>query len=248
MQWNEFIDALKLAKKEKKTKGISMQAISNLLFAGAMDSMIPEDRPRNVETYTALFKEAKAALKSKASLGKRRKGEIIGLEDVGGATTLALWRQQMNPLASCDILSSNKRALGMYGFVEKDHPAYPMIMISENMAPTLLSMYWNKVFENESAMAYFERGSYNLAVLGLVTESVIRPYADGLKHRLTFKLFTGVDNTDEITVWPSKEGKLNQALVDSIKPMELGFAIVKPKQWNGRNTATLVRWQKLIKS
>ena len=65
MLWADFIDQLKAAKKAKM-KGLSVPAISTLLFGGAMDSMMPPDFKPTVDNYKALYEQVKAALKSKA--------------------------------------------------------------------------------------------------------------------------------------------------------------------------------------
>jgi hypothetical protein len=137
----------------------------------------------------------------------------------------------------------------MYGFIETGHAAYPMKRRASdtNKSPTLLTPYWGKVFQNKIALDAFEAGEYELAILGIITDVIKRPYHDGSKERLVFKMFTGTEHTDEITVWPDRSGQIPAAVSGSIKQLELGFATVRPKIWNGRPGATLLRWQKLLR-
>jgi len=248
MQWAEFIEKLADAKK-RKVKGLNIPTIANLLFGGAMDSMLPPGTEITIEMYKGLFEEAKKALKSKASLAKKRKTELIGLGEVNGPVSLSLWRHQMNPLSHFDIISSCKENLKMYGFEDTKHAAYPMKRRASETyrTPALLTPYWGKVFQNKIALDAFEAGEYELAILGVITSATVRPYADGTKDRLVFQLFTGTEHTDDIIVWPDRQGKIPEAITNSIRPLELGFAIVRPKTWNGRAGATLVKWHKITR-
>lgn len=250
MKWNEFCTKLREAKKAKKNKGLSVPVIATLLFGGAMDSMLEPGEVAGVDTYKRMYEDVKAALGSKANLAKKKKTEMLGLIDVDGAVPLSLWRHQMNPLATFDIITTCKEDLKVYGFIDTNHPAYPMKRkASDNYkSPALLTPYWGKVFQNKMALDAFEAGEYELAILGIITEATIKPYADGDKERLCFRLFTGTEYTDEITVWPTASGKIASQIRDSVKPMEIGFAVVRPKTWNGRPGATLLRWQKLIRT
>jgi hypothetical protein len=249
MQWSEFTASLKEAKKRKKNKGISVPTIATLLFGGAMDSMIPPETPKTVELYKKMFEEVKTALGSKANLAKKKKTELIGLSDVHGHVSLSLWRHQMSPLSTFNIIPSCQENLKLYGFVDSKHLAYPLKRAASEKYPNpvLLTPYWSKVFQNPIALKAFQDGEYDLAILGVITDVAIKPFADGAKERMIFKIFTGHEYTNDITVWPGEDGKIPQRILMSVKPMELGFAIVKPKTWNGQPGATLLRWQKLIK-
>lgn len=250
MEWNEFCSNLKRAKKEKKTKGLSVPSIAALLFSGAFDSILPPDVPKTSENYKIWYDQMRTALSSKASLAKKKKTELIGLEDVYGPISMSLWRHQVNPLSMFDIISSCKEDLKMYGFVDTRNEAYPMKrpITETHRAPVLLTPYWSKVFQNSQAIAAFEAGEYELGILGVVTDVSIKTYAEGTKERLVFRMFTGHEYTDEITVWPDKSGKITDFILGSIFQLELGFAIVRPKSWNGRPGASLLKWQKLIET
>jgi len=250
MQWDEFCATLKRAKKEKKIKSLSVPTIATLLFGGAFDSMLPADIPKTVENYKIWYDQARIALASKASLAKKKKTESVGLADVDGPIALSLWRHQINPLSMFDIVPTCREDLKMYGFIDTNHKAYPMKrQASETYrSPVLLTPYWTKVFQNSAALAAFEAGEYELGILGVITDVAIKTYADGAKERLVFRMFTGHEYTDEITVWPDRDGRITDHMRGSVQPLELGLAIVRPKAWNGRPGASLLRWQKLIKT
>jgi hypothetical protein len=250
MSWDKFCADLKRAKKEKKSKGLSVPSIAALLYGGAFDSMLPEDKPRTAENYKIWYDQARTALSSKASLAKKRKTELIGLADVDGPVSLSLWRHQVNPLSAFDIISTCRDDLKMYGFVDTSHQAYPMKRLASDSyrAPVLLTPYWAKVFQNKQALEAFEAGEYELGILGVITDVQIKPYSDGAKERLVFRMFTGSEYTDEITVWPDRTGKITEHIRGSVQQLEMGFAIVRPKSWNGRPGATLLKWQKIIKA
>jgi hypothetical protein len=242
MKWNDFIASLKEAKKQKKNKGLSVSAISTLIFSGAMDSMI-EDKP-GLAVYLRMFNEARSALGSKANLAKKKKTELMGLADVKTTIQLSLWRYQVNPLSSFDILEEYKDKLRMLGFLDTNNPGYPMKSNSEFLSnsPVVLSPYWRNIFTNPKAMSAFEDGSFDLAIFGTIVDARVVPYDEGRKTRLLFKIFTGVENTDDITVWPGRTGKITESQIAGMSLLNNGCAIIKPKPWNGKPGAVLKKW------
>jgi DNA polymerase III alpha subunit len=248
MTWSDFINNLKLAKKAKKNKGLSVSTIANLLFSGAMDSMITETP--TLELYKKMYTEVQDALKSKAQLAKRKKTEMLGLAEVTDEFSLSLWRNQMNPLAVYDLISPCAENLKMFGFESTKHPAYPLMVKKSDKVrtPVVLTQFWKQVFDSPAAMASFETGQYELAILGIVTDVNVVKFSDGKKERMVFKLFTGVESTDSITVWPEMNGKVSEVLKASIVPMQLGYCVVRPKPFNGNPSATLLRWNRVSRS
>lgn len=249
MLWSDFVDQLKAAKKAKKSKGLSVPTIATLLYSGAMDSMMPPGFVGSPETYKPLYDQVCKALGSVAKLAKKKKTEMLGLQEVDGAVSLSLWRHQVNPLSTFDIVGSCKEDLKPYGFVETKSPSCPMERKVSDIykTPGLLTPHWSKVFQNKVALDVFEAGKCELVILGVIISAEVKPYSDGTKERLCFKMYTGVEYTDEITVWPDKSGKLPVQIKEAIKSMEMGFAVVRPKTWNGRPGATLLCWQKLVR-
>lgn len=249
MLWDDFIEQLKAAKKSKKNKGLSVPTIATLLYSGAMDSMMPSGFVGTPEAYKDCYNQVRSALGSKANLAKKKKTEMLGLNEVGGQVSLSLWRHQVNPLSVFDIINSCKNDLKPYGFLETNHPVFLMKRRASDQykTPGLLTPHWSKIFQNKVALDSFEAGEYEMVVLGVITSAAIRPYSDGSKERLCFRMYTGIEYTDEITVWPEKTGKLSEQIKEAIQPLEMGFAAVRPKTWNGRPGATLLRWQKLVR-
>lgn len=249
MQWSEFLVKLKEAKIKKKNKGLQVPCITTLIYSGAFDSMIPTEWPKNHETYHRMYTEVLIALKSKANLPAKTKTAPIGLSDVNeqGETALELWRWSTNPLSSFDLVSRCLEPLKSYGFeyyLNGSDPTFKMYRPADQTRKrpaSFVSDHWAAIFADRRAFELFNKTA-ELAVVGIVTETEMRPFGDG-KEMLKFRLYTGREYTDEIVVWPTYGGNtVNPVDVQNIKPMRVGTAIIKLTEFNGRPGGSLKKW------
>jgi len=165
MQWDEFITKLRKAKAEKKIVGNVASVFMNLLYSGALDSMLPSNVKPTLSLYDSLLDQILNALKSKASKPKKTKTEMVGLKDVKNDVILGLWRYQNNPLAQFNLKSHCMSTLGNVhspimgyvptepdegrGFMKKEHEidSKDWKVIEKNVF--FISTDWQKFFERD---------------------------------------------------------------------------------------------------
>lgn len=248
--WDDFINKLKDGKKTGKSKGVSVPCITNLLYAGAFDGLL-EDRFQvkkdRFTVYNELFEEVKSALKSKAGLPSKKKTDTIGLEEVNSDLHLALWRQQVNPLSSFDLIGAHMGQLQMRGYTKDDQPGRLAWRKKDESTGIInfLMPDWQYIFKylNTPVWTSFTHkdGMARLQFLGIVSESSKLRYADGQKEMIKFKIYIGKEFTDEIVIWPDREtGKIRDYWRETVKPGLIAIFTVKPTYYNGRYGASLL--------
>ncbi|MEM4380506.1 MAG: hypothetical protein QXL01_07495 [Thermoplasmatales archaeon] len=253
MNWNEFIEKLKIAKDEKKIMGNVASAFVNLIYSGALDSILPQGRQPSLQTYDLMYGEVKKALKSNAKKGKKRKNEFLGLDDVHHDIMLGLWRYQNNPIFQFNLRrhciikleSFGYTPLGdkkdIRGFMKQEKSATDG-MIKET---TFVTDEWQKFFERSDLRDLFvvnngyretlDGGTerFKLAILGAVIDKKISYTRTG-KQRMTVTLFTGTERTGELTFWPSKhETNIKKSVLDDIKLSNVYLFIVNLREYQG---------------
>lgn len=250
VNWDNFIDKLKEGKKIGKTKGLSVPAITNLLFAGAFDDLIGGDDSNGYaskyQMYNRMFEDVKKALKSKASLPNKKKGEAIGLADVQSDLHLALWRQQVNPLSSFDLIGAYLPQLKLRGY-ERDSRPGTVAYKKKNSDDTVnfLLPDWGYIFKYEGTPQWnavtSKQGMGRIVYLGIVSEVNTLRWANGTKEMIKFKIYIGKETTDEIVCWPEHDtGKIREYTKESLKPGLIALFRVKPTTYQGRRGANLI--------
>ena len=255
MLWNEFLNKLSDAKHAKLNKGLSVPAITTLIYSGAFDDSVQDLTPANrLDTYLKMYQEVREALDSDAKLPSRKKGDVLRIADITGDITLALWRSQSNPLTDFDLLNSDNVTKWLkfhHGFEKHHHEVVKWhIPSSEKYGkkPGHLIDKWSWVFENDYLYdAYSRRDSkIDLMVFGVVIDPEIKIY-QGYKERLAFKIFTGREYTDEITMWPdSEDGKISDVTKQMIVTGAVGLAVVKPSKFAGKKTGTIQKFHRFV--
>jgi hypothetical protein len=252
--WDDFIDKLKEGKKAGKTKGVTMSCITNLLYAGAFDELLADrlsEKKDRFVIYNELFEEAKTALGSKALKPKKKKTENVGLSDVNSDLHLALWRQQINPLSTYDLIDAYLPQLKLRGYSKDPSPGRIAYRKKhDNGMIDFLMPDWNYVFKyiNTPIWTMFtdRSGMGRLQYLGIVSEASTLNYQNGQKEMLKFKLYIGKEFTDEIVIWPDKEtGRVKEYLKESIKPGLIAIFTVKPTYYRNKFGAAYINFDSI---
>ena len=88
---------------------------------------------------------------------------------------------------------------------------------------------------------------FNCFIFYIITSIKILPYGDGTKERMVIELFTGQDYTDDIILWPDPNtGRIKAVDKAELKVRAMGIAVIKPKIWNNKNSATLLKWRPIF--
>jgi len=239
MNWNDFTTKLKKAKDEKRIVGNVAGAFMNLIYSGAMDSLIPDGKPPALETYDGMFADLKKALGSKANKTKKKKTDMLGLADVTHNILLGTWRFQNNPISQFNLRRYATPLLETKGFKtltqgERDIRGFmKMELDKDGDARIARKTYfvtdeWQKFFENQDLRDLFiggkgyresngETEKFQLIVLGVVIDKKVT-FTRGGKQRMNISLFTGKEKTGEITFWPERgETMLNKKTISDIQ-------------------------------
>lgn len=257
MTWDEFVQKLRDAKKQKKNKGLSIPAITNLIFSGAFDDMIHDrefliyhsttdedgdtflsrvekvtDRYR---IYTIMYEEAKKALGSKASLPPKKKDDLMALADVKSDAQLQIWRHQINPTTSFSFVDECLPNLKLMGFerVQKGSIEALKKNFTDNKFTheTTVVGDWSKLPESNDhpIIRDFFSGIRSLGAVGVITDVKKTTYVtDGKnKEMIKVELFNGYGYIKDVILWPSRNGTLNHSLKSNLKKGSLGVLEVK---------------------
>lgn len=249
MEWNSFLGKVKDAKKAGIATGISVPAIATLIYMGSFDNYIDPSNINNLDFYRKMFEDVKKALDSKANLPSKKKTDIIGLSDVDGPITLALWRSQNNPIATYSILSDDSIIEWLkthHGFEKYNHQFIKMV-INKNPTTCLVDK-WSWIFSSDDVYKNFayKNSPLKLALFGIVIDPVVKPFK-GDRERLEFKLFTGQEVTGSLTIWPDKEGVLNPFLKETITNGTIGMVHVTPNKFAGQNNGNVEKFVRFLR-
>ena len=90
----------------------------------------------------------------------------------------------------------------------------------------------------------YEDGKILVGVFGIITKSSKRMFQE-TKESLSVSLFNGHEYTAEMKMWPGPDGKLDRAKTAQMDELSTGLAVIRPKFWNLRPTATLITWDRV---
>lgn len=243
--WDAFIDKIKINQKTKIYKGLNSGAITKLLFAGALDSMCTERRrayKSDLEMYQVLHTELLSALKSKAALAKKSKSEIIGLNEVKTDIHLALWRYQVNPLASTPFIDILKGSLGLMGFAKDEARNRYQKFTDANSVIHIVTDEWQRVFSfvGQTFWQQIQKGYVVFHMPGIVTNKVVKRYSNNTKEMMVLSLYTGRENIDNIILWPEYgKNNINPYLKEMIKIGGVYLMEIKPSLKDGKQGGQL---------
>ena len=240
MMWNEFLEKLKQAKKEKKDKKVSVPVLGNLIFSGAFDSMI-EGKPC-LDIYKKMFEDIKLVKKSIAQLPPKTKDEYIGLKDVDNEIKLGFWRSQKCPIFnSIPIEDYFEKPLLSYGFVRMKRKDSNITFYKEatgDKPVVYATTSWNQLISNPKTTEYFQ--GCHILIYGMIESAEVRKFGAG-KEMMVIKMFNGREITSDFVLWPKwGESKLSASYKDEIKRGELYSIIVKLGTYKGRINGTVV--------
>jgi hypothetical protein len=253
MLWTEFVAKAKKSKEKGISFRLSVPTIVTLIYSGAFDSSDPTITPSNrLDKYREMYDQIKNALESEAQLPGKTKTEILGIRDITGDVSLALWRAQTNPLTDFDILGSDKVAEWLkmnHGFervTDGNFIKWRVLPTRERRELHLVDR-WSWVFKKSDAYNMYSAKypKVDLTLFGIVIDPQIKIY-QGSKERLTFKIFTGREYTDELTMWPSEDGKISDANKSVIVNGAVGLCIVKPNMFAGRQSGTVYKFYRSL--
>lgn len=250
MTWNEFINKIKEFRKQTGKSPLNAPPMIKLLYGGAFDEMLsPEARKiPAILRYEGLTKELLDAMGSKASIPKKTKTEIIGLDQVRGMGHLMLWRYSSNPFIQYDLTDYSITFLKSLGYerpkmqegdITWTRPA------TDARGRTDILYSWHNIFSRPPVLRCYESGQRNLAVMGIVVKAEKKIY-QGHKESLAVVLFNGHEYTCEMRMWPGEDGKLNKGILAQMEVGSTGLAMVRPKVWNDKPSAAIISWMPLL--
>jgi hypothetical protein len=247
---DELIDFITEAKKNGTNKGISIQAISHLMFVGGLDSLFPS-KP-NLEQYLDTYERLKKALKSIAKLPKKRKGENIGLADVAehkNEHALAYWRYENNPLAKANFIEDYLKEVGEFGFKQIKPGVYQRAGQSDPHSPNvLLHSRWSQIMAVPQIATAMMVGGYQIAGVGMIIKNDILKY-QGSKERMSIRIYTGLEETDPITLWSKTQNgnKISASDKEKYSLFSVGLLIAKVNEYRGKPSYSVANWYKFEK-
>lgn len=252
MLWNEFLPLLKAAKKaEAGQLNLDAGSLTAMLFSGQMDSMFTT--PPSAEEYFEYAEELKKAINSKAKAKEASKTEEYGIADITSATLLHLWRNQANPIYQFDwfsILDSKIRQLAKF-IPTKNNPLIPYVRYNQTQTQrTDIWKSWQSLEDHPKALSsYLVEGSGRFpAFVGVIVDQKIFSYREDTKNALKIKLYTGIDETEYITVWPPRgQNKITPQIKGRMAIGTVGIAALAVKMWNNRLSPALDEWVVLDK-
>ena len=253
--WNELIEKIAAFKASKVKMGLNAPSILRLLYGGAFDSMLPPEvfkLPAH-QRYARLGQEILHAMGSKAKLPKKGSQELIGLSSVASPGHLMLWRHAVNPFARYEITDYHVTFLKSLGFERPSEEEkrldpgrwwvrYPKEGTAYRTRVEIRSS-WASIFHPVIFRKY-EDGKILVGVFGIITKSSKRMFQE-TKESLSVSLFNGHEYTSEMKMWPGPDGKLDRAKTAQMDELETGLAVIRPKFWNLRPTATLITWDRV---
>lgn len=229
--WPQFVDKLTQAKKKSLSKGISVPAITRLIYAGAFDSFL--SAPATVDTYKTMYNEVKAALKSKASLPKASKTQTIGIDEIDSGVALHRWKNEVSPIFRFSLIELFKHQLSSLGYLKNPPSAKlrNLLYIRERelgyrdgvqeIEKTAIVDSWEAFWKMpqqfldsfllDSVMSRDNRIRYkfDIAFVGFVSAVENKFYGPDAKEMIKVKLYLGKDHTNFLIQWPDRNtGKI----------------------------------------
>lgn len=247
--WEDFVSKLARAKKENKIAKMSVPTLIRLTYGGAFDSLTIEKRkkhPSNLSMYHEMFAETLAALKSKASLPKKGKNDIIGLDQVKNDLTLSLWRYQVNPSGSYPFLDTLKDKLSIMGYsYESARNRYSKVS-GDKTKMTIASDEWKRIFSFHGTKFWedIQYGRVTFALPGIITKASVLWNKERTKERMVVQIYTGKDNTEDLMIWPKYgENTVNPYYKEFIKPGSVWLLEVKASLRDGKQSGSILSAQ-----
>lgn len=259
LKWEEFIKKLSQAKKEKKNKGLSVSSITNLIYSGAFDSMVEGIKPIKESpllSYHQMYEEVKDALKSKASLPKATKTQIIGLSEVNTIAGLNFWRYESNPLHQFDMLKLAETSFKERGFEETNLKQfrYSRNPADKDQRMEWVTDKWSEIFNMPKTgprgafwMA-LTKGVQGLVIVGVIAKSEIKTYSNGQKERLVVSVYNGRETVRDLVVWPDRkgDGKISEYAKSTLRAPNFCMLWVRPSLWNEKKNGTIEKWEQML--
>lgn len=252
MNWNEFLDKIKEAKKRKIKLGFNANVVTRLIFSGTFNHMIAElpeyTNMYPYKRYQRMVEEILAVMKSKAKLPKATKTEMIGIEDIDSDAKLILWRHLTNPLFRYPLSNIlGEWAQKEHGF-RLDPSSNPRARIMtlnfpDDAKKTSLDLYsqWDHVFDSIHSMDMYKKGERMACVLGITLSATVRWTRTG-KQCLDVVIFDGCHEY-KITLWPPRgQTTFSPAKRSKIKPCKAGLFLIKPSTWRGEKGGSLINF------
>jgi hypothetical protein len=255
LTWGEFINKIKEFKSAGVKSGLNAPSIIRLLYSGAFDALLPKELFEIPATkrYAQLIQEALKAMGSKAKLPKKGARELIGLQSVDSPSHLMLWRHSINPFARYDMTEYYVTFLKTMGFTrptDVDRIADPGLLWvrypDENTHHKIrvdIRRSWAGTF-HPSVYQKYGQGGRLVGVVGIIIKSQKRMYQE-TKESLSIMMFNGHEHTNEMKMWPGKDGLLDRGKMLQMAELSMGLMIVQPKFWNNKPTATVFSWDKI---
>jgi hypothetical protein len=281
MKWDEFIKKLADAKKQKKTKGLSVPAITTLIFSGAFDDMMEplgsgrytkmtdnkimtrSDKEAHeivevcdrVSIYRIMYEDVKKALKSKASLPTKKKGDLVSLSDIKNDAQLQIWRHQVNPTISFSFVDSCLENMKTIGYERVDRGSIEAVKKHTNdkkevTGETIVVGNWSKLPDdnNHPVVRDLLHGRRNIGAVGVITnvkKQSYKNYKGESQEMIKIELFNGYGYIKDLIVWPDrKTGKINEYLKENLKKDRLGILemSVSINKKNGSRSFSIQNW------
>ena len=248
MNWNEFINKISEFKKEGST-GLNAPALIRLVYSGAFDSMLSPDHFKipAADRYPILVKDILSALKSKATMPKKSKTDLLGITDITSPGHLMLWRYMVNPFVKYDVADYMISFLKTHGFQRPSIQEGDITWFKpESSTNTRVDIRynWRYFFTKKNLFDMYKNVDRLIAVAGIIVKAEKRMY-QGDKESLVVQIFNGHEYTDDLRMWPGSDGKLNKAVVAQLTKCSMGLAIIKPSKFRDKPSGTLVSWIKL---
>lgn len=253
MTWDEFVQKLTDAKKQKKTKGLSVPTLTLLIYSGAFDEMVGDFEGKRPEKYTKMYQDVKKALKSKAALPAKKKDDIYSISQITSESQLLVWRHQVNPTTQfsfvehCEMsLKNNGYNICMRGWLEatKQH----VNSAGNHLFETLIAGDWSKIPEdnNHPIIRDLLSGRRHLGAIGVITSvSKVSYYNNDMqKEMMKINLFNGHGHIQDLIVWPEENGKVNSFMQIDAKKGTTGIIDVRVSinKKNGRRSYSVHSW------
>lgn len=248
MNWQEFLALLKNAKATIETGVLNLDAGSlvTMLYAGSMDSLLPQTIAPTVSEYEEYAQQIKAALGSKAGAKKASKTEDYGIADISHEIILHLWRNQADPTYQFDwshMVGSKIEHFGFQRFTKKESLLY-IKRTKQGTRYDVWASWGHMVNEPRAVTCYlYPKAGECPAFIGSVVEAKPFKYSNNTKEAMRVKIFTGSDTTESITVWPARgHDFLRDDEKARLREGAVGIAVVSLKMWNDRLSPSLVEW------
>lgn len=251
--WDEFVQKLKDAKKQKKNKGLSIPAITNLIFSGAFDDMVGPVAGSKYAHYLTMYEEAKKALGSKANLPPKKKDDLIALSEVKSDAQLQIWRHQINPTTSFTFVDECIKNLTHLGFERVNKGSIEATRKKVTPAGQFVNELiivgdWTKIPEdnNHPIIRDLLNGSRTIGAIGVISNITKSSYVhDNMKKEMIkIEMFNGYGYIKDIIIWPNKKGIVDPALKALIKSGTLGVMEMKMSinKKNNRRSLSVIEW------